>query len=173
MDTPKTGEFAHIGKSVIIKGELSGSEDLYVDGQVEGTIELQGNSLIIGPNGQVRANVNAKAVVVEGKLEGDIRASERAELKKSAIAVGDIVTQRVAIEDGAYFKGKVDIQKESAKPEALPATKSEPRAEARSAAAQVASGSGRATSGAAAGAGSGSTVPAVAIKIPVTEPKKF
>jgi len=173
MDTPKTGEFAHIGKSVIIKGELSGSEDLYVDGQVEGTIELQGNSLIIGPNGQVRANVNAKAVVVEGKLEGDIRASERAELKKSAIAVGDIVTQRVAIEDGAYFKGKVDIQKESAKPEALTATKSEPKAEARSAAAQVASGSGRATSGAAAGAGSGSTVPAVAIKIPVTEPKKF
>lgn len=173
MDTPKTGEFAHIGKSVIIKGELSGSEDLYVDGQVEGTIELQGNSLIIGPNGQVRANVNAKCVIVEGKLEGDIRASERAELKKSAIAVGDIVTQRVAIEDGAYFKGKVDIQKESAKPEALPATKSEPKAEARSAAAQVASGSGRATSGAAAGAGSGSTVPAVAIKIPVTEPKKF
>src|SRR5712692_7467521 len=106
MDTPKTGEFAHIGKSVIIKGELSVSEDLYVDGQVEGTIELQGNSLIIGPNGQVRANVNAKAVVVEGKLEGDIRASERAELKKSAIAVGDIVTQRVAIEDGAYFKGR-------------------------------------------------------------------
>src|SRR2546428_7038156 len=82
MDTPKTGEFAHIGKSVIIKGELSGSEDLYVDGQVEGTIELQGNSLIIGPNGQVRANVNAKCVIVEGKLEGDIRASERAELKK-------------------------------------------------------------------------------------------
>jgi cytoskeletal protein CcmA (bactofilin family) len=115
MEIPKTGEFAHIGKSVIIRGELSGSEDLYVDGQVEGTIELHDNSLTIGPNGQVKANVNAKGVVVHGKIEGNIRASDRAELKKSAIAVGDIVTQRVAIEDGAFFKGKVDIQKEVAK----------------------------------------------------------
>jgi len=118
MDTVRTPEFAHIGKSVIIKGELSGSEDLYVDGVVEGTIELQGNNLVIGPNGRVRANVNAKGVVVQGKLEGDIRASERAELRKSAVAVGDIFTQRIAIEDGAYFKGKVDIQRETAKPNA-------------------------------------------------------
>ena len=115
METPKTAEFAHIGKSVIIKGELSGSEDLYVDGQVEGSIELSGNRLIIGPHGQVRASVNVKGVIVQGKLDGNIRASERAELTKSAIAVGDIVTQRVAIEEGAYFKGKVDIQKDMAK----------------------------------------------------------
>jgi len=115
METPKTTEFAHIGKSVIIKGELSGSEDLYVDGQVEGSIELAGNRLIIGPHGQVRANVNAKGVIIQGKLDGNIRASERTELTKSAIAVGDIVTQRVAIEEGAYFKGKVDIQKDMAK----------------------------------------------------------
>lgn len=113
METPKTAEFAHIGKSVIIKGELSGSEDLYVDGQVEGSIELSGNRLIIGPHGQVRANVNAKGVIVQGKLDGNIRASERAELTKSAIAVGDIVTQRIAIEEGAFFKGKVDIQKDT------------------------------------------------------------
>lgn len=126
MESPKAAEFAHLGKSVIIRGELSGSEDLYVDGQVEGSIELAGNNLIIGPNGQVKANVNAKGVVVQGKLEGNIRASERAELKKSAIAVGDIATQRVAIEDGAYFKGRVDIQRETAKPaasELLPETK--------------------------------------------------
>ena len=116
MDTPKTAEFAHVGKSVVIKGELSGSEDLYVDGQVEGSIELQGNSLIIGTNGQVRANVNAKGVIVQGKLDGNIRASERTELKKSAVAVGDIVTQRISIEDGAYFKGKIDIQREASKP---------------------------------------------------------
>lgn len=115
METPKTAEFAHIGKSVIVKGELSGSEDLYVDGQVEGSIELAGNRLIIGPHGQVRANVNAKGVIVQGKLDGNIRASERAELTKSAIAVGDITTQRVAIEEGAFFKGKVDIQKDMAK----------------------------------------------------------
>jgi len=120
METPKPAEFAHLGKSVIIRGELSGSEDLYVDGQVEGTIELQGNNLIIGPNGQVKANVNAKGVVVQGKLEGNIRASERAELKKSAIAVGDISTQRVAIEDGAYFKGRVDIHKDAKSAAAQP-----------------------------------------------------
>src|SRR6266852_6327874 len=124
METPKTAEFAHIGKSVIIKGELSGSEDLYVDGQVEGSIELSGNKLIIGPHGQVRANVNAKGVIVQGKLEGNIHASERAELTKSAIAVGDIVTQRVSIEEGAYFKGKVDIQREMSKTDGKPATAS-------------------------------------------------
>jgi cytoskeletal protein CcmA (bactofilin family) len=118
METPKTAEFAHIGKSVIIKGELSGSEDLYVDGQVEGSIELAGNRLIIGQHGQVRARVNAKGVIVQGKLEGNIQASERVELTKSAIVVGDITTQRVAIEEGAYFKGKVDIQREGGKTDA-------------------------------------------------------
>ena len=117
METPKTAEFAHIGKSVIIKGELSGSEDLYVDGQVEGSIELSGNRLIIGPHGQVRANVNAKGIIVQGKMDGNIRTTERAELTKSAIVTGDIATQRVAIEEGAYFKGKVDIQREGAKAE--------------------------------------------------------
>ncbi len=115
METTKTEGFAHIGKSVVVKGELSGSEDLYVDGVVEGTIELQGNSLVIGPNGQVKATVNAKNVTVQGKVEGDNRASDRVELRKSAIIVGEIVTQRVAIEEGAYFKGKIDIQKEPAK----------------------------------------------------------
>jgi cytoskeletal protein CcmA (bactofilin family) len=140
MDTPKTAEFAHIGTSVVIKGELSGSEDLYVDGQVEGTIELHGNSLIIGPNGQVRADVNAKGVIIQGKMQGKIHATERTELKKSAIAVGDITTQRIAIEEGAYFKGKVDIQKDSAKPDAA---KSEVRS-ASVAAASAAGGSGAA-----------------------------
>jgi cytoskeletal protein CcmA (bactofilin family) len=116
MDASKTGEFAHIGRSVTVKGELSGSEDLFIDGQVEGTIELKGNSLTIGPNGQVKANINAKDVVVQGKLDGNIQATQRAQLSKSAVATGDITTQRVSIEEGAYFKGKVDIQKEG-KPE--------------------------------------------------------
>lgn len=160
METPKAAEFAHIGKSVIIRGELSGSEDLYVDGQVEGSIELQGNNLIIGPNGQVKANVNARGVVVQGKLEGNIRAVERAELKKSAIAMGDILTQRVAIEDGAYFKGKVDIHKEGAKP-----TASGP-AEAKPVAATGAAASTNATSS--------TQVPSqVAAKSAVVEPKKL
>ncbi len=115
MDAPKTGEFANIGKSVIIKGELSGSEDLYVDGQVEGTIELRNNNLTVGPNGNVKANVTAKGVVVQGKIEGTINASERFELRKSAMVTGDVVTQRVAMEEGAFFKGKIDVQKEPGK----------------------------------------------------------
>lgn len=114
MDAPKSGEFAHIGKSVVIRGELSGSEDLYVDGQVEGKIELQSNSLIIGPNGKVKAEVNAKAAVIEGKVEGNIRAAGRTELKKSAVVLGDIFTQRFSIEEGAYLKGKVEVQRDGA-----------------------------------------------------------
>ena len=115
MDASKMTEFAHIGKSVVIKGELSGSEDLYVDGEVEGSVELQGNSLTVGPNGQVKANVNAKGVKVQGKLDGNVNASERIELAKTAVVIGDLTTQRVAIEEGAYFKGKVDIQREPGK----------------------------------------------------------
>jgi cytoskeletal protein CcmA (bactofilin family) len=112
MDVPKTGEFAHIGKSVFIKGELSGSEDLYLDGQVEGNILLKGNNLTVGPNGQVKANVDAKGVIVQGKLEGNLHATDRVELRKSAIVTGDIATQRIAIEEGAYLKGKVDVGKD-------------------------------------------------------------
>src|SRR3974390_638540 len=115
MDVPKTGEFAHIGKSVVIKGELSGSEDLYLDGQVEGSILLKGNDLTIGPNGQVKASVDAKGVTVQGKLEGNCLASERVDLRKSAIVLGDVTTKRIAIEEGAYLKGKVDINREGAK----------------------------------------------------------
>ncbi len=70
MDAPQTGEVANIGKSVVIKGELSGSEDLYVDGNVEGKIELRNHSLTVGPNGNVKANVSAKAVMIQGKLDG-------------------------------------------------------------------------------------------------------
>jgi cytoskeletal protein CcmA (bactofilin family) len=131
MDLPKTGDFAHIGKSVVIKGELSGSEDLYIDGTVEGTIQLQGNNLVVGPNGHVHADVSAKVVVIQGKLEGNIQASERAELRKSAVIVGDIVTQRIAMEDGAYLKGKVEIQRDIAKPNSPSATKPEAQVDAR------------------------------------------
>jgi cytoskeletal protein CcmA (bactofilin family) len=134
MELPKTGEFAHVGKSVLIKGELSGSEDLYVDGQVEGHIELQGNVLTVGPNGQVHANVNAKSVIIHGKLEGNIRASSHADLRKSSLTVGDIVTQRIAIEDGAFFKGKVEIDREIARPDAAkPAATASPKATASAA----------------------------------------
>jgi cytoskeletal protein CcmA (bactofilin family) len=152
MDTPKTAEFAHLGKSLIVKGELTGSEDLYIDGQVEGSIDLQGNNLTVGPNGQIRANINAKGVIVQGKLEGNIHATERVDFRKSAIAVGDVITQRVAIEEGAYFKGKVDI----GKPEA---TRPEFKTE-------------RSTGASGAAVGAGSPVPGVGSKTPVTDTKK-
>lgn len=117
METPKM-DVAHIGKSVVIKGELSGSEDLYLDGEVEGSIELRSHSLTVGPNGRVRANVNAKDVVIHGKVDGNVRGTDRVELKKSAVLNGDVITQRIVIEDGAFFKGSIDIQKGEAKPEA-------------------------------------------------------
>ena len=105
-------EMAHIGKSVLIKGELSGSEDLYLDGEVEGSVELKNHSLTVGPHGRVRANIHAREVVVHGKIDGNVQGDEKVELKKSAILMGDISTQRIVIEDGAYFKGAIDIQKE-------------------------------------------------------------
>jgi cytoskeletal protein CcmA (bactofilin family) len=120
METPKApdaarGEVTLIGKSVVIKRELSCSEDLYIDGQVEGTIDPKGNRLTIGPNGRVKANINACAVIVQGKLEGNIQASHRVDLKQSAVVMGDIATQRISIDEGAYFKGSVNIQKEAPK----------------------------------------------------------
>jgi cytoskeletal protein CcmA (bactofilin family) len=115
MDTPQAGEFAHIGKSVVIKGELSGSEDLYLDGHVEGSIELRNHSLTVGPNGNVKANVSAKGVVIQGKLDGSVNASDRVELRQSAVVTGNVTTQRISIEEGAFLKGKVDIQKDSGK----------------------------------------------------------
>ena len=109
MNAPLSGDLAQIGKSVVIKGDLSGSEDLYLDGQVEGSISLKTNSLTVGPNGIVKASVEAKGVVVQGKLEGNVQASDRVDLRKSAVVTGDILTQRISIEEGAYLKGKVDI----------------------------------------------------------------
>src|SRR5437763_2760854 len=107
--TPTSGGFANIGKTVVIKGEISGNEDMYVDGQIEGSIQLLGNSLTIGPNGRIHASVAAKNVTVGGSLEGNIKASERTEMRKSAVVNGDVQTRRIAIEEGAFFKGKLEI----------------------------------------------------------------
>ena len=122
METPKApetarGETTLMGTSIVIKRELLCGEDLYIDGQVECTIDPKGNRLTIGPNGRVKANVNASAVVVQGKLEGSIQASDRVDLKQSAVVTGDIAAQRISIDEGAYFKGRVNIQREAAKKE--------------------------------------------------------
>ena len=111
-------DVANIGKSVIIKGELSGSEDLYLDGEVEGNIDLCNYNLVIGPNGRVRANVHAKEVVIHGKVDGNVTGVDKVELKKSALLNGDISTQRIVIEDGAFFKGSIDIHKNEPKADA-------------------------------------------------------
>lgn len=115
-------EVANIGKSVVVKGELSGSEDLLVDGQVEGSIALRGHTLTVGPNGRVQANIEARNVILYGRVDGDIQASDRVELRKSASLSGNISTARISIEDGAFFKGGIDIQKPEigAKPEIKP-----------------------------------------------------
>jgi cytoskeletal protein CcmA (bactofilin family) len=118
-DTGTPGEARHtaaasaalIGKSVVVKGELEGSEDLTIEGQVEGKIELRDHTLTIGPGGRIKAQVFAKAVVVCGELVGNINASESVEIRESGSVDGDIVSPRVAIADGAHFRGSIDMQR--------------------------------------------------------------
>lgn len=112
-DTGRRALSAQIGKCVIIKGEVSGQEDLYIDGDVQGTIELRGHTLTVGPNGRVRASVDARNVVICGRVDGNLRAVDRIELKETAAVVGDIVTHRLAIEDGAFLKGGIETVKDT------------------------------------------------------------
>jgi cytoskeletal protein CcmA (bactofilin family) len=109
MSTGATPQFANIGKSLSIKGELSGSEDIFLDGRLEGSIQLSGNNLTVGPNGRIQANVAARNVTVAGELQGNIQASERTELQKTAVVNGDVQTRRIAIAEGAFFRGKLEI----------------------------------------------------------------
>jgi cytoskeletal protein CcmA (bactofilin family) len=109
--TAPKSSIAHIGKSVQIKGELSGSEDLQIDGQVTGSIELANYQLTVGASGKVQANVNAKKVVISGTVKGNIHAVDNVTISKSGSLVGDVVVAGIIIEDGAYFKGSIDIQR--------------------------------------------------------------
>src|SRR6478672_8931350 len=104
-------EQATIGKSLVIKGEVTGSESLYIDGRVEGSVNLPGNRVTVGRNGQVQANINAKEVVVLGKVKGNVTASDRVDIRNEGSLGGDVVCQRISIEDGAWFKGSIDIRK--------------------------------------------------------------
>jgi cytoskeletal protein CcmA (bactofilin family) len=106
-----SGEQATIGKSLIVKGEVSGSESLYIDGKVEGAINLPGNRVTVGRNGQVAANIMAREVVVLGKVRGNINASDRVDIRSEGSLTGDVAAARISIEDGAYFKGGIDIRK--------------------------------------------------------------
>src|SRR3954465_3217586 len=121
----------NIGKSVVIKGELTGSEDLTIEGHVEGKIELRQNILTIGPNGKIKAQVFAKSVVILGEVTGNVTASEKVDLRDNGSVDGDIAAPRgalpggprVAIAGGAHFRGSIDMQRTGAKPDAKPAEK--------------------------------------------------
>lgn len=104
-------EQATIGKSLVIKGEVTGSESLYIDGRVEGSINLAGNRVTVGRNGVVAANISAREIVVLGKVRGNLAATDRVDIRNEGSLTGDVIAQRISIEDGAYFKGGIDIRK--------------------------------------------------------------
>ena len=106
-----TQEQATLGKSLVIKGEVTGSESLYIDGRVEGSINLPGNRVTVGRNGVVSANISAREIVVLGKVRGNMTASDRVDIRGEGSLTGDVVAQRISIEDGAYFKGGIDIRR--------------------------------------------------------------
>ena len=124
---------AVIGKSVMIKGQIFSREDLTIDGEVEGSVELQEHRLTVGPHGKVQAGVKAHEIIVLGTIHGNVDAADRIEIRKDARLVGDIKTARIVIEDGAYFKGSIDIQR----PDVRPAPAPKPAAPAQPAAANV------------------------------------
>jgi len=146
------GGIATIGKNLVVKGNVSGGEDLYVDGELEGSVELKDNNITVGPNGRVNANLHARDIVVLGRLKGNVRAVERLEIRKTGSLIGDIITARVVIEDGAYFKGSIDIQKGAVA--SSPAPASAPVAQAAAASSGPASSS---TSGTTSGSTSSAT----------------
>ena len=121
-------DIVNIGKSVVIKGELNGSEDLTIEGHVEGTIQLREHVLTIGPNGRIKAQVFAKSVIVLGEVTGNVTASEKVDIRDNGSVDGDIVSPRVAIAEGAHFRGSVDMQRKGGQQQ--PAAKAEGKAAA-------------------------------------------
>src|SRR5689334_1509534 len=110
-------DVVNIGKSVVIKGELNGSEDLTIEGHVEGKIELKDHVLTIGPNGKIKAQVFAKAVIVLGEVNGNVTATEKVDIRDGGSVDGDIISPRVAIAEGAHFRGSVDMQRKGGQPQ--------------------------------------------------------
>jgi cytoskeletal protein CcmA (bactofilin family) len=133
------GSAATIGKAVKVVGQIFSREDLYIDGDVEGTIEVLEHKLTVGPNGTVQAAVKAREVVALGAIKGNVEATDKIEIRKDAKLTGDIRTARIIIEDGAYFKGSIDIVKpEPAK--GAPKAQASPAVAASVPQAQVAAG---------------------------------
>ena len=125
-------DVVNIGKSVVIKGELNGSEDLTIEGHVEGKIELRDHVLTIGPNGKIKAELFAKAIVVLGEVIGNVSATEKVDIRENGSVEGDITAPRVAIAEGAHFRGSVDMQSKAPKPGAQVPRSVAPAQDARS-----------------------------------------
>ena len=121
-------DIVNIGKSVVLKGELNGSEDLTIEGHVEGTIQLKDHILTIGPNGRIKAQVFAKSVIVLGEVTGNVTASDKVDIRDNGSVDGDIISPRVAIAEGAHFRGSVDMQRQgAAKPQQQQAKPNQPQ----------------------------------------------
>jgi cytoskeletal protein CcmA (bactofilin family) len=121
---------AMVGKAVVVKGEIQSREDLYIDGEIQGTVDLMESKLTIGPNGKIQATIRAREVVVFGSVQGNVEATEKIDIRKEAKLIGDIRTARIVIEDGAFFKGSIDILKPEPKPQPAPAKAPAPAAAA-------------------------------------------
>jgi cytoskeletal protein CcmA (bactofilin family) len=111
LSTTPSGSTARLGSSLHVKGEISGNEDLHIDGSVEGLIQLEDRKLTVGASAKLTADVVAREVVVYGSVKGNLRARDRIEIKKDGSVVGDLTTARIMIEDGAYFKGSIEIDR--------------------------------------------------------------
>jgi len=120
-------DIVNIGKSVVIKGELNGSEDLTIEGHVEGTIQLKDHVLTIGPNGKIKAQVFAKSVIVLGEVTGNVTASDKVDIRDNGSVDGDIISPRVAIAEGAHFRGSVDMQRKATAPAQASAKAAQPQ----------------------------------------------
>jgi len=114
--SPSARNLACLGSSIEVKGRISGEEDLQVDGKVEGPVALAGQRLTVGRSGQLNSEITAREVIVYGKLTGNVRASDRVEIKKDGSVTGDIITARISIEDGAFFKGRIEIDGGKSRP---------------------------------------------------------
>lgn len=123
-------EQSTIGKSLVITGEISGSESLLVEGKVEGSINLPGNRVTVGRNGKVNASVTAREVVLLGKVRGNVSAADRVDIRSEGGLTGDVAAARISIEDGAFFKGGIDIRKPEGKPGVAAVAAAQPAAEA-------------------------------------------
>lgn len=133
---------ARVGQSVVIKGQIFGQEDLWLDGEIEGSIELPENKLVVGKSGKVHADIKAREVDVLGSVRGDIQAREKITIRKDANLVGNLKSATISIEDGAFFKGSIDIVRQPAQPAPKPAAPPPPAAPPRPSPPASAAGSG-------------------------------